>query len=139
VRKKSIAMRNRIMQEGTNCTVLYGVRKLTLQKLVRPFSRLQSHVQPLKKTSQLRSENVEIVKRGKFVRSRSAMSFASVRQRERAIAKETFSHHAFPAANKFCQPLEILAGREIELHLNVMKKLKSVTTEGIEGRRWLLL
>ena len=65
--------------------------------------------------------------------TRSAMSFAGVQGREEPVTEETFSHHVLPAANKFCHPHKILAGCETELHLNVMKKLKGVTAEGVEA------
>jgi len=61
------------------------------------------------------------------------MSFARVPGREKSIAEETSPHHALSTANKRCYPLEILARRETELHLNVMEKLKSVTAEDIEA------
>ena len=54
-----------------------------------------------------------------------AVSFARVQGGEEAVTEERFSHHALPAANKLCYPHEILIGRETELHLNVVKKLKS--------------
>ena len=60
-----------------------------------------------------------------------AMSFAGVQGRGKATAKKTSSHHVLPPANKFCHPYKILTGRETELHLNVMKKLKGVTIEKI--------
>jgi hypothetical protein len=47
--------------------------------------------------------------------------------------EKTFSHHAFPTANKLCHPLEVLTGRETEFYLNVMKKLKSVIAEALEA------
>jgi hypothetical protein len=61
------------------------------------------------------------------------MSFAGVQGRKEPFTEETFSHHVFPAANKLCHPHEILTRRKTELHLNVMKKLKSVTAEEIEA------
>ena len=64
------------------------------------------------------------------------MSFAGVHGGEKTVTEKTFSHHALPAANKHCYPLEILAGRETELNPNVMEKLKSVTaanTEAVTG------
>jgi hypothetical protein len=60
-----------------------------------------------------------------------AMSFAGIQRREEPVTEETFSHHVFSPANKFCHPRKILTRRETELHLNVMKNLKGVTIEKI--------
>ena len=49
------------------------------------------------------------------------------------VTEETFAHHALPAAKTLCRPLEILTGRETELNLNVMEKLKSVAAEGLKA------
>ena len=51
-------------------------------------------------------------------------------QPEPGVGKK--SSHALSAANRLCHPLQILTGRETELHLNVMKELKSVTTEDLK-------
>jgi hypothetical protein len=62
-----------------------------------------------------------------------AMSFSTIRRGKKACAQKASAHHAFSTANKFSHPHKILAGRETELHLNVMKKLESVTAEGVEA------
>jgi hypothetical protein len=41
--------------------------------------------------------------------------------------RSDFSHHVIPAANKLWHPLEMLARRETELHLNVTKQLQSLS------------
>jgi hypothetical protein len=55
------------------------------------------------------------------------MPFAGLQGREEPVTEETFSHHAFSAANKIYHPHKILTGCETKLYLNVIKKLKSVT------------
>lgn len=61
------------------------------------------------------------------------MPLARIQRGKEIPAEQTFSHHALSATHKFCHPRKILTGCETELHLNVMKKLKSVTAEGIEA------
>jgi hypothetical protein len=61
------------------------------------------------------------------------MSLAGDLGREKPVTEKTFSHHALPAANKLCHPFQVLTGRETELDLNVMKKLKSVAAEGLKA------
>jgi hypothetical protein len=61
------------------------------------------------------------------------MSLAGIWRREELVTEETFTHHVLPATDKPCDPYEILAGRETELDLNVMKKLKGVAADGIEA------
>jgi hypothetical protein len=60
-------------------------------------------------------------------------TLSGAQKREKPTAELASSHHVFPAANKFCYPHKVLALRESELHLNVMKKLQGVTAKGIEA------
>ena len=62
------------------------------------------------------------------------MSFTGVKRRKEPIAKEAFSHHTLPAADRICHSREVLTRREAELRLNVVQKLKSVIAEGLEPR-----
>ena len=56
----------------------------------------------------------------------AAMSFLGVQGREDRLADDTFPHTCVSAANELCRSR---TGREIDLHLNVVKQLKGVTAE----------
>ena len=60
-----------------------------------------------------------------------AMSFAGVKGGEEPVTEETFSYHAFPAANKFCHPLEILTRSETKLPLHLVEQLQSISVKAV--------
>ncbi len=61
------------------------------------------------------------------------MSFTRIEGREKITTEETLPHHAFPAANKFCRPSEILTWRKTELNLDMAQEVKCVAVKHTEA------
>jgi hypothetical protein len=61
------------------------------------------------------------------------MPFTGTSGGEKISTEKAFPHHALSAANRLRNPLKILAGRQSELKLNLVTKMKRVGTGGTEG------
>jgi hypothetical protein len=56
------------------------------------------------------------------------MPFTGTSGGEKISTDKAFPHHALSAANRLCNPLKILAWRQSELKLDLVKKMKRVGT-----------
>ena len=49
---------------------------------------------------------------------------------KKVSAQKAFPHHVLPATYALCDPLEVLAGRQSELKLDLVKKMKGIRAGG---------
>jgi hypothetical protein len=61
------------------------------------------------------------------------MPFTRASGGKQISAEKTFPHRALPTAYPLYHPLQVLAGRQAELKLDLMKKMKRVGTGGTEA------
>jgi hypothetical protein len=54
------------------------------------------------------------------------MPLARIKRGEKIPAEKTCSHHGLPATYRLRNPLQILAGRQSELKLDLVKKVKRI-------------
>jgi hypothetical protein len=60
------------------------------------------------------------------------MSLAGVKGREKAVTKETFSHHALSATDVLSYPFQVLARAKSELNFDMIQEVKSVTIKNVK-------